>query len=269
MKIRPSRKVLMPKRRHHPRLVVPLLILASAVLAGPLQVRAEEGSGFALGAGFDRLTRTISWDGGESLSKLKSNLFTLQGSFRLSEGFGLSLKAGLSLPSFNGLVFRELPISVEYGAGPAEALALGGEIRGILLRSGEIEIEGIARAVSSIGLTKTWPLEGFAVDGEVRGRQVWFEAVAGARISSTFFGRFRPYLLIAGDFLRGNFKMDETLEDLVGSETKKIKGKSAIFTAFGASFEISPRLSVVAEAALLPYPGGIDSCLSVGIFRVF
>jgi hypothetical protein len=269
MKIRPSRKVLMPKRRHHPRFVVPLLILVASVLAGPLQVRAEEKSGFALGAGFDRLSRTISWDGGDNLSKLKSNLFTLQGNFRFSEGFGLSLKAGLSLPSFNGLVFRDLPVSIEYGAGPAEALALGAEIWGVLLRTGEIEIEGIARTVSSIGLTKTWPLEGFAVDGEIRGRQTWFEAVAGARITSTFFGRLRPYLLIAGDFLRGSFKVDEALEDLVGSETKKIKGKSAIFTAFGASFEISPRLTVVAEAALLPYPGGIDSCLSIGIFRVF
>ncbi len=269
MELKPSTEIPMSRTKARLRFFAAILIAGAIVALGPLRARADEKPGFAGGLGYDRLSRTISWDDGENISKLTANLVTLQGHCRFGERFGLSLKAGLSLPSFNGLVFRELPISIEYQAGAAEALALAGEIRGYLFRSSDFEIEAIGRIVSSIGFKKTWPLEGFAVDGETRGRQLWLEANIGGKATYTFFARFRPYLLIAGNLLRGKFEMDLTLEDLVGSETKAVKGKSALFTAFGASFEISPRFSVIAEVALLPYSGGVDSSLAFGISRVF
>jgi hypothetical protein len=269
MKFNPPREVPMFRRRRCPRLFIPFFPVIILILWGPPQTLAGGGTDFAVGIGFDHLSRTIRWDGGESLSKLAANLVMVQGHLRTSDRFGLSVKAGLSLPSWNGLVFRELPISVEYQAGAAAGLALAAEIRAFLLRTGDFEIEGVGRIVSSFGFTKTWPLEGFAVEGNTRGRPVWFEATAGGRITTAFFGRFRPYLLVAGNFLWASFEMDQTLEDLVGSETKKGRGKSALATAFGASYEVNPRFSVIAEAILLPYPGGIDSSLSLGLSLAF
>jgi hypothetical protein len=259
----------MSRRRRRLRLLALLPAVFATILSGSLRAAPAENSGLALGAGFERLSRTISWDDGGGLSKLTANLITLQGHIRLGERFGLSLEAGLSLPSFNGLVFRELPISVEYQAGAAEALALAAEIRGFLLRTADFEIEGVGRIVSSIGFQKTWPLEDFAVDGETRGRPVWLDGRAGISLAHMGLGTVRPYLLVAADFLRGTFRMDQTLGDLDGSEKKAVQGKAVLFTALGVFFEISPRWSVVAEAALLPYAGGIDSSLSLGIARVF
>ncbi len=224
---------------------------------------------FLTGLGFDHFSRTISWDEGEGLSSLKALFFTLQEDIKVGRDMRLKLMAGLSLSSFNGLVFRELPISLEYGAGAIEGLVLGAALRSRLFKLGDFEIEAVGRVVSSFGSRKIWPLEGFPVEGEAIGRPSWFEVAAGARVVYLFFGKFYPYIAVSGNWLRGSFQMSQTLEDLSGQENKKVKGKSLFLAAFGGTFDVSPKLTIHGEAGFLPYAGGVDGAVSLGIFYVF
>ncbi len=243
----------------------------AAILAvnQPGGATAREGSRFLTGLGFEHFSRTIRLDGDEDQSRLKSLAFSLREDISLGENLGLTLKAGLSTSSFDSVLFTNLPISIDYRARSAKALELGAEFRAVLFRSGDFEIMGVGRIVSSMGLDKTWPLEGFAVDGEARSRSNRYEASVGPKITYLFFGKFRPYLFVYGDTLWGNLRVKESLEDLSGAETRKMKGKSVFGAAFGASFEMSPRLFLQTEAGFLPYPGGVDASVFLGTLFIF
>jgi len=70
-------------------------------------------------------------------------------------------------------------------------------------------------------------------------------------------------------WLRADFRMDETLEDLHGLETKRIKGNFSLGAFLGADIRISERLALKAKAGIIPYAGGVDGLASVGLFYVF
>ncbi len=259
----------MNRRKSSFVLFVPLVMIIGWVTLSPGEVSAEEPPKFTTGLDFGYWMRTITWDDEAEISKLKTFVVALREDIRLGSNSLLSLQAGLALSSPSGMIFRNLPVSLEYDAGPIKSLALGAEFRALLFGSGEFEIEGVGRIVSSLGFTKTWPLEGFAVDGEARGRPFWFEASLGPRISYTFFGGFRPYVFVFGSYLSGNFKMDEILEDLRGTETIAFKGKSVIGVAFGAILETRSPLSFRAEAGFFPYQGGVDAKYILGFSYAF
>jgi hypothetical protein len=221
------------------------------------------------GISYERLSRTITWDGGAGQSKLKADLITAREAIELKPGLAFELIAGLSLSNFNGLAFTNLPISLDYEAGAAKGLLLGAGIRARLLTFGNFEIEGVGRFVYSLGLKTTWPLEGFAVPGNTTGSPTWLEGSAGARLSYRSSGRFVPYAAVQASFFSGSFAMDETLGDLTGHETKKLKSKNLLEVTLGAEILVAERLTLRAEAGILPYAGAVDGVAWAGFLYRF
>jgi hypothetical protein len=247
------------------------LILTLAV--GLASVRtldaADNNPVWRTGISYERLSRTITWDGGASQSKLKADLITAREAIELKPGLAFELMAGLSLSNFNGLAFANLPISLDYEAGAAKGLLLGAGVRARLLTFGNFEIEGVGRFVYSLGFKTTWPLQGFAVPGNATGRPAWLEGSGGARLSYGSSGRFVPYAVVQASFFSGSFAMDEILGDLTGHEAKKLKSKNLLEVTLGADFRVAERLTLRAEAGILPYAGAVDGVASAGFLYRF
>jgi hypothetical protein len=222
-----------------------------------------------VGPNYDHFTRTVVWDGDPASSRIVSNLLSARAEFGLAKGMTFSLSAGLSLTDFKDLAFTNLPISLEYGAAPMTGIVLGGEFEAPLSKFGDFEIRAAGRFVSSFGMSKTWPLEGFAVEGQAKGRVNWMEASAGPRVAYLFFGKFVPYVEVSARWLTAGFRMDETLGDLQDSEKKRVKGDFAIGISLGGEGRVSDRLFVRAKAGFIPFSGGVDALASIGVSYVF
>jgi len=245
------------------------LTLALSLAGLPALQASENESAFRTGISYDRLSRTVTWDGATQQSKVSADSFTARETILIKPGLAVEIIAGLSLSNFNGLVFRDLPVSLDYEAGATTGLLLGCGIRARLLGTDDFEIEGVGRFVYSLGFKKTWPLQGFAVEGNVQGCQDWLVASLGPRISYRFFGSFVPYVTISASFFSGSFAMDQTLGDLTGHETQKLKSKSLLEVALGADYLVGKRWTLRAEAGFLPYSGGVDGSASVGLLYRF
>jgi hypothetical protein len=247
-----------------------LVLILALVGVSPFRSEAADAKkALAIGLSFEHFSRTISWDGKTSQSKAVGDLITARQTIELRPGLDLEFAAGLSLANFNGLVFRDLPVSIDYEAGPVSGLLLGGALRARVLEAGEFEIEGRASFVYSLGFAKTRPLEGFAVEGNVRARPSWFRVSAGPRISYRLSGRLVPYLSLTADWFSGSFTVNETLADLTGYERKKLQAKGFFEASLGAEYAFSERLSLRGEAGFLPYPGGVDGAASAGFLYRF
>ncbi|MBE3112625.1 MAG: hypothetical protein IMZ46_19290 [Acidobacteria bacterium] len=248
-----------------------LIPLGIALVLAAAHAPAAESKVKTLMAGlsYDYFSRTVVWDGDTGSSRLQASLVSARTDLGFGRGLTLSLSAGLSLTDFEGLAFGTLPISLAYDASPIKGLVLGAELEAPLLKSGDFEIKAAGRFVSSFGMSKTWPLEGFSVEGEAKGRSSWMEASAGPRVACLFFGAFVPYLEVSARWLRADFRMDETLEDLQGRETKRIKGDFSVSVALGGDARVSDRLTIKAKAGFIPYAGGVDALASVGLLYLF
>jgi hypothetical protein len=249
------------------RLVWALFLLGFAATRMP--AAADPRGSVRLGAGFGGFSRTITWDDGAHESNLAAGSVAVRGEFTLRPGLAFELAAGLSMPNFDGLVFRGLPISVDYEAGAVNGVLLGAAVRARLLTFGAFEIGADGRFVYSLGLSKTWTMTGFAVEGTVTGSPSWFDATVGPRISYTGAGRFVPFATIAADWLSGTFTMDQALGDLTGHEAKKVQSKGFLAVSLGADWELSARVLLRGEAGILPYSGGTDLRASLAVFYRF
>jgi hypothetical protein len=129
----------------------------------------------------------------------------------------------------------------------------------------DFEISGTGRVVYCFGMSRTWPLEGFAVEGEAMGRSSWLEAAAGPRVTYRLSGPVIPYIEVSVRWLRADFEMTETLGDLQGTEAKHVSGDLSFGAALGADAALTDRLAVKAKAGIVPRGGGMDRLLSVGL----
>ncbi len=243
--------------------------IALALLAANATAAESKITTFMAGLDFDHFSRTIVWDGDTSSSRLRASSVSARADLGFGKGLTLSLSAGLSFTGSDGLAFGTLPITLEYDASRLKGLVLGAGLEALLLRSGGFEIKAAGRFVSSFGMSKTWPLEGFAVEGEAKGRSNWMEASAGPRLTYVLPGAFLPYLEVNARWLRADIRMEETLEDLHGRETKRIGGDLSFSVALGGDVRVSDRMTVKAKAGLAPYAGGADVLASVGLLYMF
>ena len=243
--------------------------IALALAAAHAPAAESKVKTFMAGLNFDHFSRTIVWDGDTGSSQLRASLVSARTDFGFGKGLTLSLSAGFSLAGFGGLVFEALPITLEYDASSLKGLVLGAELEALLLKSGDFEIKAAGRFVSSFGMSKTWPLEGFAVEGEAKGRSNWMEASAGPRLAYLLSDKFVPYLEVNARWLRADFRMEETLEDLQGLETKRSNGDLSFSVALGGDVRASERVTIKAKAGFAPYPGGTDALISIGLFYMF
>jgi hypothetical protein len=242
----------------------------SLAWAASLAPAAEPGArSHTVGVVFEHLSRTVVWQGEAGASRVRANQVAARAGLELGRGFSLGLTAGLSLSGFDDLVFDGLPVSLELGSTTLKGVVLGAELEAALFDLGDVEIGAAGRFVSSFGLARTWPLEGFAVPGEASGKVNWMEASAGPRVMYRVSRVFAPYLEAAVRWFRVDARMDETLEDLHGSEKKSVSGDVAFSFALGADIPLSERLKVRAKAGIAPFAGGVDGLASVGLAYAF
>ncbi len=209
--------------------------------------------------GFEYFSRTISWDENDKTSKLKSYFFTFSTEFEFQKGFFLSAIFGYSFSDYEGLEFRELPISLRIRE-DAESYAgflLGGEIKKSIIYSNDLKIDGLAQFFYYFGTKdeREIPLD---VEGTAEGDPNWKRFSIGPVLTYTGFDRFSPYLYLNFNKLWGKFKMDQKVQDLTKTENKKISGKSSFCTSLGLIYELTDAFGVKAEASLIPHKDGVD-----------
>jgi hypothetical protein len=221
------------------------------------------------GFGFEYFSRAISWDDKKYTSKLKAVLAYLDAKYEIQEGFSASLLLGYCSSNWNGLVFRKLPFSTDYEAGRKGGILIGAEIRKSLPAIGNFEIEGYAQFVTCLGLKKEWDLESLNTEGKVKGTPYWMRAAIGPIVTYTGFKDFYPYIYPSLNMLWGKYKMEQTVQDLIGKEDKMISGKSVFSLALGSLYEITDQWSVKGEISLLPYKAGLDIGLRAEAFYSF
>ena len=256
-----------------PKFGMPPALVLSALALGLLAAGEARGAGsgpeFGLGLGVATFSRTVASGGSADLTKVRATIVSVSGTCRPVPWLVLELVAGLSSTNPDGLVFGGLPISIDYEAGAVSGLLLGGGLAAKLGVFGRFEIEGAGRFVYSQGATKTRPMSGFAVPGTAGAKPAWFEASLGPRLLYTASAGFVPYLRLAADWFRGSLAVTEALADLAGQEKLTLKAKGVLEAALGADIALRRRLTLRAEAGLLPRPGGVDAAASAALFYRF
>jgi len=235
----------------------------TGLTAAQLNVRT-----FSAGLGYEYLSRTVVWNGDTDASGLRASLVTARADFEFDNGIVFSLSAGLAPTDVAALTFNTLPISLQYDGAPLTGFVFGAEAFAPVHRYSDFEIAGTGRFVYSFGSSRTWPLEGFAVEGEASGRSSWLEGAIGPRVSTRAFSGIVPYLEIWVRWLHAGFQMTETLGDLAGAETKSVDDFS-FSVALGADAALTDRIDLKALAGLAPCAGGVDGLVSVGLSYKF
>jgi hypothetical protein len=247
------------------------LTIAAAVLltaAGRLPAQGRELT-FRAGLGIETQSRTIRWDDEKRTSQLASLGAGLHFEMTYRNRLTLSLLAGLSFTDVDGLVFYHLPVAIEYRAGQVGGVMVGAEIAARVLTRGSFDLDVRARFLTSAGTEAAWPLAGFAVEGEARGKPNWTALEAGPRVFYRGWRTATPYVFAAVNRLSGEVRMEETLETLTGDETKSITGAGFVRTGAGAVFPLGRRASLSAEAGIVPRRGGADYDARIALLYSF
>ena len=223
------------------------------------------------GIGFEFFSRTITWDDGQYTSKLKSSFITFNTEFEFGKGFFFNAILGYAMPgsSYNELTFRELPISVELDVGAIKGYLVGAEIKKSLVYAKDLQVDVLGQFFYYMGTKKEWEIPDLAVDGTVEGDPSWMRASIGPVFTYSGFDSFYPYLYLNFNKLWGNFKMVQTIQDLTGSEDKKITGASSFSTALGSIFKLTDVFSIKAEGSFIPQGDRVDFGFTVRMMYSF
>jgi hypothetical protein len=219
----------------------------------------------APGLSLEYFSRTISWDPDPATnedrysSPMNSLLGLLHLDYEIQKGSLVGVLFGYSLTDFNGLVFRQLPFSVDYQAGGIGGFLVGADIDQNLITSGNFEMKAIAQFVIYLGSTKNLQVTTLNAEGKLDAKpDDWMRAQIGPVFSYRGFEDFSPFLSVTYNKVWGKFTMTETIGDLKGSEEKKISSKSIVGVSLGTKYEASPKFSLKAEATLMPYKKGAN-----------
>jgi hypothetical protein len=255
----PGKKGGSMKRRHARRvglclagLVLALAAGASAQDAGTSQVRIRT----AFGAEY--FNRQITWDSETYTSKLNSLLFTFSLEVEPLKGLSVTLIGGYSMDSFNGLVFRQLPFSIDLETDYLSGLLVGGGLRKNFVVSSEFEMDLEAEFVTYLGSNNTWTISGLNEDGTLTGKARWYRIQAGPVFWYKGFMYFSPYVRVTFDKLWGTFSVEEDVGPLAGLEDKPIDGQALFSLALGTLYEPGKSIGLKGEVFVLPRSGGLD-----------
>jgi hypothetical protein len=233
---------------------------------------ATGGQRFKPGLYVEYFSRTISWDENTYTSCMKATLGALRLEWEIRESFAIAALAGLSFSNFNGLVFRKLPFSIEYEAGSIGGLLLGADVNVHIGSTETFAVDATGQFVMSLGNTRNFDIPGLNQPGGLDGKATWMRFIAGPVLRYLKPQSYTPYVSLMYYKLWGTFVMDESLQNLAGTEEKKIAGRglfigdsngsgTSLGLSIGAIFDPSPFLSVKTEIAALPYKklsGGLD-----------
>jgi hypothetical protein len=255
-------------RHREGRLRAALVMTAALGLAAaPAEAQLKIGT-LAAGLGGEFMSRTVVWGDDTAPARLTSGLFGARAELGFGRGIVVGLSAGLSLSDVSALTFSALPVSLQYDGSPLKGFSMGADAIVPLRRWSSIEIGAAGRIVYSLGLKESWPLGGFAVEGEASGTLSWLEAAVGPRIAYRAFDKVTPYLEVTVRWLHAEFEMTEALADLAGRETKTVDALS-VGAALGADAKLGARLALRAKAGLTPYAHGVDGLVTVGLLYEF
>lgn len=221
------------------------------------------------GLGFEYFSRTILWDDEAYSTTLRSYLFTLNTAFAIQGGFTLNVILGYTLSNLDGLIFRQLPISIELGVGELGGFLIGTGLSRTLMELGDVEILGQGEFVFYYGLRQEWDIPGLNVEGTVSGRPIWMRGTVGPVFKYNGFEDFSPYLSLIFDKLWGRFKMDQDVQSLDRTENKKIKGQGDFSAAAGAVYDLTNSLRLLGELRLTPSSGTVDAGILLRIIYAF
>lgn len=259
----------MRARQHSTALLVLILMLIGSGYAQNQEPLFSDPMDVKTGLGFEYFSRTILWDDDAYTTTLKSYLFTLNADFAIEGGFTLTAILGYTLSNLDGLIFRQLPISVELGVGELGGFLVGAGLSRTLLESGNVEILGRGEFVLYYGLRKEWDIPGLNVEGTVSGRPTWMRGTVGPVFKYNGFEDFTPYLSVIFDKLWGSFKMDQDVQGLDRTENKKIKGQGDFSAAVGTVYDVTSSFRLLGELHLTPSSGTVDAGILVRIIYAF
>ncbi|HPW18764.1 MAG TPA: hypothetical protein PLP83_10360 [Candidatus Aminicenantes bacterium] len=258
----------MEERDRRRRSALALAVLA-LLAAGRAEAKQFHVTSFSAGLAYDHFARTVAWGGGGP-SKLRAHAFGAQAEVGFSGGLVFSFAAGFSLVNPSRLAFGTLPISLEFRGANMSGLSLAAEAAAPVKRAGRFEIGAAGRIVYSSGAARSWPLEGFAVEGRATGRPDWLELSAGPRLAYLAFGpRIVPFAEVSARLLWAGFRMAETLGELGGEETSRVRGDFALALALGAEVRVGGPVKVKVKAGLAAGGGGADGLFSIGALYGF
>ncbi len=120
-----------------------------------------------------------------------------------------------------------------------------------------------------MGTKKEWEIPDLIVDGTVEGDPSWIRASIGPIFTYRGFDSFYPYLYLNFNKLWGNFKMVQTIQDLTGSEDKKISGASSFSATLGSIFNLTEVFGIKAEGNFIPQGDRVDFGFTVRIMYSF
>ena len=256
------------------RTIKPLIINLIAVLIFSSLAMAqfeEEGLGIKIKSSlnYQYFDLSINWDDDQYTSKLKSHIFTLNTQFEIKEGIKLNAVIGYALPDFQGLIFRQLPFSVELSSGKTQGILLGAGADLSFINYKDIEIGARGQFVYYKGSEKEWDIPGLNVSGTITGKPSWQRLSVGPVVSYQGFDYFFPYASVGLLYLKGTFSLNQTVQTLSGSEDKDIKGAGKIYIDLGAKYEFSDRLGMRAELNLFPNNKTLDFGFTLGASYAF
>ncbi len=226
------------------------------------------------GIGFEYFTRTINWDD-DQISKLRYRFLTVDMEVELQRGLFIRAILGYSSSNYDAssnygaLTFRELPISLELDVGYIKGYILGANVKKSLVQSEELKIDASGEFFYCIGRKNEWEIPDLAVEGSAEGRPTWMRASIGPLITYTGFESVFPYLYLNFNKLWGKFHMEETVEDLTGTENQKIYGESLVCIGLGFTFKLTESLSFKPEVNFFPYKDGMDSGIMIRAMYTF
>lgn len=228
----------------------------AALVLGPGAAAAQEPVAPArilLGVGGEYLSHAIVWDEKTGSSLLSMGYATVRVGVEFPQRASIALLAGYGGCGWNGLVFRALPISVDYQAGSIGSVFLGAELDLPLVRPGDWEIGLGGRFLFSIGSTGDWTLTELNQVGTFDGKADWKRIQAGPSLTYRGFEMFSPFITVFYERLWGTFTMNENVNPLEGTEEKAVKGQGIIGASIGMIIEPGPSFRLKAEGALIPF----------------
>jgi hypothetical protein len=246
-----------------------ILVLSALVAAAGSAAEGPNVKSLAAGLGYDHFSRTVVWSGDDAVSKILTHALAARAEIGLRSGLVFSFSLGFALTDLSAQTFAALPISLKLGTASLKGFSLAAEAAVPVRNFGDFEIGAAGRIVYSFGIARSWPLEGFAVEGKATGEPTWFEISVGPRVAYRALGRVVPFAELSARLLWAGFRMSETLGELTGAETKHVRGDFALALAAGADVRASDRITVRAKAGIMPASGGADGLLSLSMLYSF
>jgi len=202
---------------------------------------------------------TLKGEDEDFTSKFKSYLLNLDTEFRILDGLSVHLLLGYSLSNFDGLTFRDLPFSIQLDTGLLGAIVVGTEVDKKLFHFPDYELKLNGQIIYSFRFWKnSWDVPDLNVPGSVTGSPAWLRTQIGPVIRYLGFDYISPFISFKYNKLWARYKMEQEIQELAGSEKKKVSSMNNFILTAGINYEMTDRILLNGEVTFYPYSDGLD-----------